>query len=515
MLTDEDRDNIRAFQLKLVGNIPRRVFNRMRQSFRHKMTIDSEWVILRRLATLSGIQPINYDCCVNSCIAYTDDYSHHIQCPFCNESRYDTGGHARRHFSYLPLIPRIQGFFQSPDMIHLLSYRKNYVEEPGTIRDVFDSEWYHTLCQTDVEVDGVKRKHKFFSGKHDIAFSLSVDGFLLFNRRRSGPSATPILLMNLNLPPSIRTHLENVLCLGVIPGPHQPKDLASFICPLDNELAELADGIQTFDASDKTNFYLHAYNMFKNGDIIAIEKLLNIKGHNGYSPCRSCEIKGVRKISTQGTNYYTPLKTPRRENQTRQSYHPLNLPLRTHEGFVSVLEELDATVTKRQRERIAKEHGVKGEPSLRRVNSIDYANCAPWEWMHLFLENIIPQLIDLWTGRYKMLDVGSEDYELAPHIWEEIGAETAAAVNKIPAAFVRVLGNIAVDKSSFTAEAWSFWFIHIAPIVLRNRFPRLKYYTHMCKLISLMKTSIKLEITTQEINSLEQGFAEWVREFER
>lgn len=93
-------------------------------------------------------------------------------------------------------------------------------------------------------------------------------------------------------------------------------------------------------------------------------------------------------------------------------------------------------MTKHQREHIAKEHGVKGKPSLCHVNSIDYANCAPWEWMHLFLENIIPQLVDLWTGHYKMLDVGSEDYELAPYIWEEIGAETAAAVNKIPAAFV-------------------------------------------------------------------------------
>ncbi|KAG2146056.1 uncharacterized protein EDB93DRAFT_1241095 [Suillus bovinus] len=53
---------------------------------------------------------------------------------------------------------------------------------------------------------------------------------------------------------------------------------------------------------------------------------------------------------------------------------------------------------KHQREHLAKEHEVKGEPSLHRVNSIDYANCAPWEWMHLFLENIIPQLVDLWQG---------------------------------------------------------------------------------------------------------------------
>jgi len=139
MLTDEDRDNIRAFQLKLMGNIPRRVFDRMRRSFRHKMTIDSEWVILHRLASLSGIQPINYDCCINSCIAYTDNYSHHLQCSFCDEPCYSPGGRPRRQFSYLPIIPRLQALFESQDMIEMLAYRKTYVHAPGVIRDVFDS----------------------------------------------------------------------------------------------------------------------------------------------------------------------------------------------------------------------------------------------------------------------------------------------------------------------------------------------------------------------------------------
>ena len=515
MLTDEDRDNIRAFQLKLVGNIPRRIFNHMRRSFRHKMTIDSEWVILHRLAVLSGIKPVNYHCCINSCVAYTDNYSHHLQCPFCHEPRYGVGGRARRNFSYLPIIPRLQTFFQNPDMVEMLAYRKKYIREPGVLRDVFDSQWYQTLCQTKVVVDGVECPHLFFSGKHDLALSLAADGFLLFNRRRGGPSATPLLLMNLNLPPHLRTHLENVICIGVIPGPHQPKDIASFICPLDNELAELADGIKTYDAFDHCDFYLHAYCIFKDGDIVAIEKLMNIKGHNGYSPCRSCEIKGVRMISAGGTNYYTPLTTPHQPRQTRISLDPLCLPLRTHDGFIQVLEDLDSSVTKSRRDFLSKEHGIRGEPSLVRINSLNYANCAPWEWMHLFLENIVPTLVNLWTGRFKGLDEGTEEYELAPHIWEEIGEETAAAVKDIPAAFVRALGNIASERSSFTAEAWGFWFMHLAPILLRNRFPRRKYYTHMCKLVSLMKTSIKLEISMEEIDILEQGFAEWVQEYER
>jgi len=81
------------------------------------------------------------------------------------------------------------------------------------------------------------------------------------------------------------THINNLLCVGVIPGPHQPKDLESFLSPLDAECADLAFGIPTFDAAQKTLFDLHAYFLFKLGDIIAIQKFLGLKGHNVEVAC--------------------------------------------------------------------------------------------------------------------------------------------------------------------------------------------------------------------------------------
>lgn len=114
---------------------------------------------------------------------------------------------------------------------------------------------------------------------------IALDGFLIFGRRRGIPSAMPILVQNLNLPPEIWTHAENLICLGVIPGPHQPKDLKSFLIPLDNECAILAQGVPTYDASTQSFFVLHTYVINKNGDIIAVKKFLQIKGHNSLSPC--------------------------------------------------------------------------------------------------------------------------------------------------------------------------------------------------------------------------------------
>ncbi|KJA13855.1 hypothetical protein HYPSUDRAFT_151081, partial [Hypholoma sublateritium FD-334 SS-4] len=115
-----------------------------------------------------------------------------------------------------------------------------------------------------------------------------------------------ILLQLYNLPPEVRTHIGRLMCVGVIPGPRAPKDLASFLLPLDDECAKLAHGVSTYDCSEDCLFDLHAYNLYPLGDIIAIEKFLNTKGHNSFHPCRSCKIRAVNDPNGKKT-YYVPL----------------------------------------------------------------------------------------------------------------------------------------------------------------------------------------------------------------
>ncbi|KIJ19296.1 hypothetical protein PAXINDRAFT_7793 [Paxillus involutus ATCC 200175] len=135
---------------------------------------------------------------------------------------------------------------------------------------------------------------------------------------------------------------------------------------------------------------------------------------------------------------------------------------------MSALDDMGEAPTKTAHKRISKLHGLCGEPTLCRVNSLDYSICAPWEWMHLFLENVVPTLVKLWTGQFKGMDEGRGNYEIAPQVWELIGDEMAASVASIPSTFMRVLPNIANGLSNLTAESWGFWFMHIAPIVLQG-----------------------------------------------
>ena len=477
------------------------------------MTINSEWTILHRIAILSGIKPVKYDCCIKSCIAYTEKYRSSLRCPICQEPRFSANGQPRRIYYYLPLIPRLQAFFESTEMIKKLSYRHCYKPSQTYVRDVFDSDHYCTLLQQHVEIDGEKRPYKYFCGKNDIALSICTDGHCVFRRRRGGPSAMPIVLQIYNLPPQIRTHLTNLICVGIIPD--NPSDIASFMAPLDDELAELTFGVRTFNAQDIIHFLLRAYIILKHGDLIAIAKMLGIKGHNGFCPCRSCKIKGVRNITAKSKTYYVPLVTPDVPHQTRPSVDPRNLDKREHSEFGAVLERLAGEMRENVRTWLAKYHGIREQAALTRVKSINFARSIAWDWTHLLCENIIPNLHDSWTNRFKHLKNGHFDYVISPDNWKEIGRETAEAIKNILASFVRVLGNIGQDPSGFTAESWSFWFIYVAPIILKNRFPKTRYYKHMLSLVKILKTTLKYEISRKEIDDLEEEIVRWVEKYEK
>ncbi|KIK95204.1 hypothetical protein PAXRUDRAFT_141248 [Paxillus rubicundulus Ve08.2h10] len=64
--------------------------------------------------------------------------------------------------------------------------------------------------------------------------------------------------------------------------------------------------------------------------------------------------------------------------------------------------------------------------------------------------------------------------------------------------------------STFTAEAWGFWFMYLAPILLKGQFQEDKYYNHMLKLPDLIKLMVKLELQDKEVVVIENGLIEWV-----
>jgi hypothetical protein len=70
---------------------------------------------------------------------------------------------------------------------------------------------------------------------------------------------------------------------------------------------------------------LHAY-LIVFGDIPAISMIMCMKGHNGISPCRMCNIQGICIPSSRITTHYVPLNRDHFSG-VNPGYQPHSLPL--------------------------------------------------------------------------------------------------------------------------------------------------------------------------------------------
>ncbi|QRW17362.1 Transposase family tnp2 [Rhizoctonia solani] len=462
-----------------------------------------------RILALCGLKPVTYDCCKNSCICFAGPFANLQSCPECNTPRKNAAGAPQKTFTYIPLIPQLQALYCSLRMCEAMQYRHNYKRNKDTIEDYFDGNQYCELLGTYVTVDGEQKPFKFFADWREIALALSTDGMCPFKRRKN--SCWPLILINLNLPPNQRTHLENLVCVGVIPGPKSPKNLGSFLWPLIDELLQLASGVSAVDVSTKQLFSLRAHLLAVFGNIPAITKLLDFVGHNGRFPCRFCLMSAIQGATAGGgTHLYCPL-----HRKEEPFFDPMKLPARTHQECIEQGLTVLQAQTSNAQSKLATATGVKGVSSLARLPSISIPASFPIDIMHMIFINIIPQLIDIWTGNFNNMDEGKGTYHINPILFKRIGEIVANSGSTIPTSYgCRVPDISAPSHGSATAEAWSIFGGYLGPYVLRKRFRNPKYYQHFVRLIKLVNQITSYEIKRSDIPEIRKGFIRWVKEYE-
>ena len=516
-MSEYDLAICRAFSYKVQTHTSDENFLKVPHAFPSNPPLPSLDGLRSRITFLAGFQPEQYDCCPNLCCCYVGPHLNISKCPYCDEPRYRLDGKPRKKFTYIPVIPRLVGFLGNRRMADQMQYRaRDHCHVPGRINDVFDGSHYRTLRGQYVQINEQRLSHKYFEDHRDVALGLSTDGFAPFKNRKT--TIWAFILFNYNLPPDIRFHVANILALGVV-GPKKPIDADSFLWPAVQEFLRLLVGVRAYDALTSTIFSLRAFLILVFGDIPAIALLMKMKGHNGILPCRMCNILGLRVPGSRATTHYVPLQrschpSVANDRTAVKKFDPHNLPFRTHDEMLAQANEVQMAMTMVSAERLAKAYGVKGVSILFFVPSLLFPISFPYDFMHLLWENVIPNLVLMWTANYKGLSQGTESYELSRAVWEAIGQGTAAAATHIPSAYGSRLPNIAKDTTYFTAEMWSFWTTYLGPVLLRRRFQRPKYYAHYVRLVELINMCLQFEITDETVEVIRQGFITWVEEFE-
>ncbi|KAI0991719.1 hypothetical protein K3495_g16468, partial [Podosphaera aphanis] len=194
-----------------------------------------------RLTKLSGFTSTTYECCRDSCAAYTGADKDATECKGsskkvgathkgCNLPRWKTDNDGNRipykQFEYIPLIPRLVAQYRSRQRAHTLQTHPAKTlaiyAENGRNTDWWTSRRFREL-----------RDQGYFKEYTDIALNLMLDGVQVTNRQNH--TCNPVLVMNMNLPPTTRHRRENMLLSFVIPGPRKQTNIDSFLVPLIEE----------------------------------------------------------------------------------------------------------------------------------------------------------------------------------------------------------------------------------------------------------------------------------------
>ena len=102
--------------------------------------------VKRRVCWLSGVVPVEYDMCTNSCLAFTGPQESLDACSRCKEPRYCSGTtKPRKRFTTIPIGPILQAMYSSREIASCMHYLERKLAENveharpnGGILDTYD-----------------------------------------------------------------------------------------------------------------------------------------------------------------------------------------------------------------------------------------------------------------------------------------------------------------------------------------------------------------------------------------
>jgi hypothetical protein len=89
--------------------------------------------------------------------------------------------------------------------------------------------------------------------------------------------------------------------------------------------------------------------------------------------------------------------------------------------------------------------------------------------MHLFFENIGPNMYKFWSNKFYKINNLEKVYSVSKKDWKEIGRILEQNKNNIPSSIGRVPRNIHKHSAGYKAEEWSNWIMFFSLPLLKGR----------------------------------------------
>ena len=214
-------------------------------------------------------------------------------------------------FCYMPLRRLLQELLNRPDFSSHCEAWRTRKGNDELMSDVYDGKIWNDFQ----EYNG----KPFLSQPYAYGLMLNIDWFKPYKHLEYSVGAIYLTIMN--LPRQIRFKQENVLLIGLIPGPKEPKlSINSFLKPLVSELLDFFDGVHmTINGKSQS---VRCALLCVACDIPASRKVCGFLGHTAKFGCSKCLKEFPGGVGEKDYSGFDLSKWPSRNNsQHRKNVH--------------------------------------------------------------------------------------------------------------------------------------------------------------------------------------------------
>ena len=347
----------------------------------------------------------------------------------------------------------------------------------GILTDVYDGAIWKAFQ--------VVANKPFLQVPNNLCMKLNLDWFNPFEHIQY--SVGVIYLVVENLPRSERSKLENIIIVGTIPGPKEPKNnINSYLKPLIDELIILWKG-----------------------SILKTTSLFGITPIRCALTCITCDLPATRKMC--GFKSFSSLHRCSKclkefpcakfgEKSDYSGYNRDEWQHRTHKEHLQYVSQVMAANTATKRDELEKKYGVRYSELLR-LPYFDIVEFHVVDPMHNLLLGTAKHITTLW----KNLDLLTNDDLCA--IQEKVDNI------KVPAKLRRIPHNISSNFSSLTADQWKNW-IFVYSLYTLHRILPMEHYTCSSLFVDACHYLLQPSISLLDLNQADTKFIEFATSFQ-
>ena len=383
----------------------------------------------------------------------------------------------RKIYLYHNIIDSLRKFASKPNFLTLCECWRNRVVGENTYADVYDGEVWKNLQY----IDG----SPFLAAPNNLCLMMNVDWFNPYEE--SQYSAGAIYLTVLNLPRAVRYKFENILLVGLIPGPKEPSlHINSYLTPLVNDLNLLFHGITfTTPNSPLGSSTIRAMLTCICSDLPATRKLCGFLSHSASLGCSKC-LKSFPSVG---------------DKLDYSGFDCAMWKVRNSDDHKKHADLVSKAVTATARSSLERQYGLRYSAllSLPKFDIVRYHTIDP---MHNIFLGIAKLCIKIWK---------SNGILKACH-FDEIQCKVDTMVP--PPNIGRIPRKISSGFSAFTADEWKHWILIYSMYALFGVLPGRDYSCWLLFVKCCMKLC-KSVITRQEILNAHELLVEFCKSFQQ